>query len=113
MSLSRGRLQISDLNADLLGGKHQGEWQADFSIKPAVCKGSGSFSEVSLAGLAAAMKDDWVSGTAKRKLRSEGAVPRGVLAIGRWVVAGRDAQTAVLPQVSLGEDSEPLRVHAA
>ena len=31
VSLDSGKLQISDLTADFLGGQHRGEWQADFS----------------------------------------------------------------------------------
>lgn len=63
VKVDSGKLQISELDADLLGGKHKGEWQADFGVKPSVCKGRGKFSEVSLAGFAEAMHDDWVSGT--------------------------------------------------
>jgi hypothetical protein len=29
LDLERGKLKISELRADLLGGKHRGDWQAD------------------------------------------------------------------------------------
>jgi AsmA protein len=64
VTLNGGKLKVSALEAEFFGGSHRGDWQADFSVKPAVCKGSGRFSNVSLAGLAGAMNDEWTTGTA-------------------------------------------------
>ena len=64
IGLDGGKLQISELNAELFGGKHSGEWQADYSVKPAVFHGSGKVIDLSLEQLADAMKDEWISGTA-------------------------------------------------
>ena len=52
VQLDRGTLQLSDLNASLLGGTHRGNWQADFTVKPAVCKASGNLTVLQLARLA-------------------------------------------------------------
>ncbi len=111
VSLDGGKLQISELNADFLGGKHRGEWQADFSVKPAVCSGSGSLTGISLAGLADAMKDAWDRGYCERELRSEGTVPGGVLESAEGTLQF-DMKDGTLPHVALGEDAEPLEGHA-
>ncbi len=67
VSLDAGKLQVSELTADFLGGKHLGQWRADFSGKPALCGGSGSLTGISLARLADAMKNKWIAGTANAK----------------------------------------------
>src|SRR6266496_4897458 len=62
VTLDGGKVQVSDFNADFLGGKHRGQWSADFSGKAALCEGKGSLSGVSLTGFADAMKDEWIAG---------------------------------------------------
>ncbi|HEV2468349.1 MAG TPA: AsmA family protein [Candidatus Sulfotelmatobacter sp.] len=107
--LDRGKLQISDMKADFLGGKHRGEWKADFSVKPATCKGSGKFSGVSLAGLAAEMKDKWVSGVANGTYEVRGTCPAGF-----WPSADGTLQVemrnGLFPHLSVGDSADPLRV---
>ena len=34
VELEQGRLQLSDLRGDVLGGRHSGEWQVDFTVNP-------------------------------------------------------------------------------
>ncbi len=63
VDLDAGKLEISDLKADFLGGKHRGEWRADFNDKQA-CDGRGSLTGISLARFANTMKDPWAEGTA-------------------------------------------------
>ena len=63
VELNRARLHLFDLRADILGGKHTGEWRADFSVKPPTFSGSGSLENVSLAHVAGLMRDPWISGT--------------------------------------------------
>jgi hypothetical protein len=64
LSLEHGKLKLSDLRADLLGGKHHGEWQADFTFASPVYSGAGTLTGISLDQLADAMHDPWISGTA-------------------------------------------------
>ncbi|MGA8489698.1 MAG: AsmA family protein [Terriglobales bacterium] len=64
VELNKGKLRVSDLRGDVLGGKHTGEWNADFTAKPPQYSGSGSLERVSLDQLSASMKDDWITGTA-------------------------------------------------
>lgn len=64
VNLDSGKLEVSSIDADLLGGKHRGTWQVDFGVKPAICSGSGNLSQISLGGISRLMKDDWIAGTA-------------------------------------------------
>lgn len=64
VSLDSGKLELTAIDADLLGGKHQGHWQADFTVKPPMCSGSGSLTGISLENVSSLMKDDWIEGTA-------------------------------------------------
>ena len=109
VSLDSGKLEISDLNADFLGGAHRGEWQADFSVKPAVCSGSGNLTGVSLARLGDAMKDRWIAGTANTSYEVKGPCPAEF-----WTSAEGtmqfDVKDGILPHVAQGEDAEALKV---
>lgn len=109
ISLESGTLRISDLTADVLGGKSQGEWTVDFSGKPAACKGSGKLSEVSLDGLANAMSDSWIAGTANASYAMSGKcfAEFWPSAEGTLRVEMRDG---LFPHVTIGEDTAPLGV---
>jgi hypothetical protein len=72
VSLDAGKVEVPDLNGDLLGGKHFGHWQADFSAQPPTCGGSGNLTELSLANLAETMKDHWIAGTANGSYEVKG-----------------------------------------
>lgn len=120
VSLDAGKLQVSDLTADFLGGKHLGQWQADFSVKPALCGGSGSLTGVSLARLADAMKDAWIAGTANAKYEVKAPCPAELwtsLATSFWTSFSSSAEgtmqfdlrDGVLPRVALEEDGAGFR----
>ena len=64
VELGNGRLTLSDLRADFLEGRHNGEWSIDFSAKPPVYSGHGTFEHVSLEAVAAASGTNWITGTA-------------------------------------------------
>jgi hypothetical protein len=109
VNLDSGKLEISDLQADVLGGKHHGQWQADFTIKPAVSRGSGQLVGVSLNRLAELMNDGWITGVADASYEVKGSLSEW------WQTAeGKitfDAKEAVFPHLSLAEDdTEPLRI---
>jgi AsmA family len=111
VSLENGKLRVSDLRADFFGGKHRGEWQMDFSVKPPVYVGSGSFAGISLARLTDAMKDDWITGTAggSYQLRTSGLSSADFWQSAQGTVnfAMRDG---VLQHVSLDDGEGPLHV---
>jgi hypothetical protein len=64
ITLNAGKLELSSIDADLLGGKHHGKWKADFTVKPPICGGSGTLTGISLGDVSRLMNDDWVEGTA-------------------------------------------------
>jgi autotransporter translocation and assembly factor TamB len=109
VSLDSGKLQVSKLNADFLGGTHRGEWHADFDVKPAVCSGSGSLMGISLARLADVRKDHWITGTANTSYELKGPCPADFWASANGAVQF-EVRDAVLSQVVLVEDAGPLKV---
>ncbi len=64
VKLADGRLELSNARADLLSGKHQGRWLADFNGTPSY-SGSGRLEGASLAQVSALMHDNWAAGTAQ------------------------------------------------
>ena len=109
VSLQDGKLQLSDLTADLAGGKHTGEWQVDFSSKPAVCEGSGALTGVALNHFANAMNDGWITGTANVGYKMTATCPADFWksADGTLRVSMKDG---AFPHVLIGDDARPLRV---
>jgi AsmA family/AsmA-like C-terminal region len=79
--LEGGKLQVSDLRADFLGGHHSGAWSADFTVSPAKFSGSGNVNRISMAQLASLMHDNWATGTtdAKYSLAMSGLNPSVLL----------------------------------
>ena len=64
VDLNRGKLRISDLHGDVLGGKHSGEFRADFTGKNPEYNGTGTVDQIVLGQLGEFMHDPWVTGTA-------------------------------------------------
>jgi len=120
VSLDRGKLQVSDLTADFFGGKHLGQWEADFSVKPPICGGSGSLTGVSLARFAEVMKDGWIAGIANAKYDVKAPCPAELwtsLSTSFWTSFSSSAEGTLqfdvrdgdLPRVVLEEDGAAFR----
>jgi hypothetical protein len=62
---NNGIVSLTNFRGDVLGGKHQGTWKADFTGNSPVFSGTGTIDSVALAQLASLMKDNWATGTAK------------------------------------------------
>jgi uncharacterized protein involved in outer membrane biogenesis len=111
LDLERGKLKVSDLRADLLGGKHRGDWHVDFAAVPPACTGSGTLTGISLAQMANAMHDPWISGTAEGTYQLTAS---GTDSAAFWESADGELQfdmrNAVLPHISLASDDGPLHV---
>ncbi len=73
VDLEGGVLRLTDLDGNVLGGKHHGEWKADFTAKPPEYSGSGNFQLVDLGRLSAAMHDGWITGTGTASYRARAA----------------------------------------
>jgi len=111
LDLERGKLKISDLRADVLKGKHRGDWQADFTGESPVYTGSGSLTGISLGQMAEAMRDPWISGTAAGtyQVTASGADAAAFWRSGEGTLQF-DLQDGVLPHILLTSDEGPLRV---
>jgi hypothetical protein len=110
VELERGKLRLSDLRGDLLGGRHHGEWQGDFTVNPPAYSGGGTVENISLGQIAEAMRDNWISGIAgaKYQLRMAGVslADLSTSATGSVEFMMRDGS---LPHLILA--ASPLRVH--
>jgi hypothetical protein len=112
VALDDGQLRVSNLRGDLLGGKHIGEWTADFTVKPPEYSGTGTLQRVDLRQLAEAMHDGWVTGIAFANYRASAT---GVRAAELLSSAKANLQVEVrdglLPHIVLAEGNEPLHIH--
>ncbi|MGB6475690.1 MAG: AsmA family protein [Candidatus Sulfotelmatobacter sp.] len=111
VSLDAGKLRLSDLRGELLGGKHRGEWQADFSVRPAVYTGSGTVTGISLLQLASAMHDQWIAGTASGsyQLTASGAASSDFWSSAEGILQF-DVRDGMLPHLFLVNDGEPFKI---
>jgi hypothetical protein len=67
IDLHRGKLTLTNLQAQTLGGKATGGLKADFSARPPAYSGSGSFDGVSLAAVAGLTHTPWIDGSGGAK----------------------------------------------
>ena len=109
VTLDRGKLKIAGLTADFLGGKYQGDWESDLTVKPVVSSSRGSFTGASLAGVAELMKDPWISGVGSGTYQFTAT---GLSFADLWRTAEGslrfDFHQGLLPHVSI-EDEGPLK----
>jgi uncharacterized protein involved in outer membrane biogenesis len=108
--MKNGKLHLSNLRADLWGGKHLGEWTADFTAKPPRYTGAGTLQHVALNQLAQMMNDGWITGAASATYT---VAASGVTAAELFASARANlqvtAQDGILPHLMLQGD-EPLLV---
>ena len=111
LDLERGRLKVSNLRADLLGGRHHGDWQVDFTAVSPVYTASGTLTGISLGQMAKAMHDPWISGTAVGTYQIT-ASGKDSTAFWQSAEGGLqfDMRDGVLSHISLASDEGPLRV---
>jgi hypothetical protein len=111
LDLEHGKLKISDLRADVLGGKHRGEWQADFNVDSPAYVGSGTLTGISLQQMADAMHDSWISGIAEGNYRITAS---GTDSAAFWESAEGGMQfnlrDGTFPHISLANNEGPLRI---
>ena len=111
VELNKGKLRVSDLRGDVLGGKHIGEWEADFTAKPPEYSGSGTLERVSLNQLSASMNDDWITGsaTASYRVKTSGldATELFASAVSTLKLEARDG---LLSHIALTEGTGPLQM---
>jgi hypothetical protein len=65
VKLEDGHLHLSDFRGIVLGGRHAGDWVADFTKEPPAYTLTGALEKLSLSQLAKPMLSNWISGTAR------------------------------------------------
>jgi hypothetical protein len=112
VELNKGKLRVSDLRGDVLGGKHIGEWQADFGVKPPEYSGTGTLEGLALHQLSESMNDDWITGsaTASYRVKTSGLDAAELFASATSTLKV-DARDGLLLHVALGEGTGPLQMH--
>ena len=110
IDLDHAKLKVSDLRADLLGGKHRGDWQADFTGASPVYTGAGTLTGISLEQMASAMHDPWISGMAggSYQFRAEGTDAATFWQSAEGAVRF-DLREGALVHISLASDAGPLQ----
>ncbi|MGZ4731233.1 MAG: AsmA family protein [Terriglobales bacterium] len=108
LNVEDGKLRLAGLTADVLQGKHRGDWNVNFLKSPAVCAGAGDLADISLAAIAEVMNDGWVAGTANASYELKGPCPADF-----WPsTEGKlhvDVTDALFPHVMIGDGSEALQ----
>jgi len=111
VTLESGKVTVAELRGDVLGGKHIGEWRADFSTKPPQYAGSGRVDHFALGQLSQAMHDDWITGTATATYQ---ATAYGFTASELFSTAEAtlqaEARDSVLAHIELGDQAGPLHL---
>ena len=112
VELNKGNLRLSDLRGDVLGGKHVGEWEADFTAKPPEYSGSGTLERIALDQLSESMDDDWITGsaTATYRVKTSGLDASELFASATSTLKV-DARDGLLRHVALTEGTGPLQMH--
>ena len=108
VNIGGGKINVSELTTDFLGGKYHAEWNADFTVKPAVCEGRGVLTGISLAQVAQAIKDGRAAGTANGSYEVKAPCSAEF-----WNAADGalefNVQDGSVPALSLGSEG-PLRI---
>ena len=97
------------MRADLFGGKHHGEWLADFTTAPPNYSAEGTVERVSLPQLGELMHDHWITGSASAayQLKMVGYNSTTLLASASGLLRF-DMREGMFPHIALG--SAPLHV---
>ena len=112
VELEQGRLRLSNLHAEMLGGQHSGEWQVDFTANPPAYHGNGSLEKMVLGQVAEAMHDSWITGTANVAYRADTqGWTRAELVSHADASLQVEARDGSLPHLTLAGESDPLRVN--
>lgn len=111
ITLEDGKLTASNLRGDVLGGKHVGEWKANFLAKPPDYAGSGKLDKFALSQLSEAMHDGWITGTATAGYQAKtSGLSAAELFSSADATLDVEAHDGVLPHIELKDPSGPLRI---
>jgi hypothetical protein len=112
VELDQGKLRLSNLRGDVLGGRHTGEWQVDFSSDPPTYSGNGTLEKVALGQLAEAMHDAWITGSANvGYLASTHGWSKAELLANAGASLQVEVRDGSLPHLTLAGDASPLHIN--
>jgi hypothetical protein len=113
VELRDGVLRLTDVQGDVLGGKHVGIWKADFRAKPPAYSGSGTLERIALGQLAQSMHDEWITGigTATYQAAADG-LTAGELMSSASAAVKFEASGGMLPHIVLLGGAAPLRIRS-
>jgi len=112
VELEQGRLQLSNLRGEVVGGHHTGDWQVDFTVNPPTYQGNGTLEKVALGQIAEAMHDAWITGTANVGYRADTTGWTKAELLSHADAAFQlDARDGSMPHLILAGESGPLRVN--
>jgi len=113
VEVNQGKLRISDLSGDILGGRHDGEFRASFAGKTPEYSGSGTLDRLALSQVGQWMGDPWISGTAdlKYEATASGWSAEELLASATANLE-TDARDGVLTHITLPNNPPRLRMRA-
>ncbi len=107
--LLAGKLALTNIQAEVWGGRHRGQWTADFTGDQPLYSGTGSVDSAAMPQLASLMQDNWaagvVSATYAASLRGYSATDLLTLARGE---INFDWRKGMLRHVSLNGSNAPL-----
>ena len=109
LQIEDGKITLNELKGLLFGGRHSGRFQADLQAVPPTYAGDGIFEQVSLADLAVAMHDGWISGSGNGSYRfaSSGVTAQEAVNSATGTLTF-NIQNGVLSHIALGSLGPPL-----
>jgi len=112
VELDQGRLRLSNLHGDVLGGRHTGEWLVDFSADAPTYRGNGTLEKVALGQLAEAMHDPWITGSANVSYAaSTHGWKKPELLANTEASLQMEVRDGSLPHLTLAGDAGPLHLN--
>jgi hypothetical protein len=110
VALDGGKLKLSGVTAEFLRGTYRGEWKVDFSAKPAIYSGEGSFSGIGLAQAGEAMGGTGLVGTAAGSYEIKASAVPGEFWQSAEGSARFDIRDASVPGIALGDNAGTLKL---
>lgn len=111
LRLAPGKFDLSDLRADVLGGKYVGELRADLTGAAPGYSSAGEMQHISLAEMSSLMHDAWASGTASFSYKGTAAGrTKKELAASAAATAKFQWEQGALPRIILDRNGSPLQI---
>ena len=109
VGLRQGKMTLSNIEGDLLGGKANADFAGDFSSVPPTYTGRGNLEGASFAQIAELMGNGWIDGTgsARFQFKASGAAIRELLDAAD-LTADFTVKNGAFPHIALTPTSGPL-----